>query len=88
MYIKNPSVVDDSPTTELYVPRVILRSSCLEHEAETGEPCHTFESLISDEIIEGICNGRARRAGMNAPIRPASLDRSLTGQSTRGQYPR
>lgn len=88
MFKKNINVVDDVPTTELYVPRVIARSSCIVHSAEWGEPCHTFESLISDAIIGGICNARARRAGMTSPIRPASLDRSLTGQLTRGQFPR
>lgn len=86
--MKNAPVVDDVPTTELYVPRVILRTSCVIHEVETGEPCHEFESLISDTIVGGICNARARRAGMNAPIRPASLDRSLSGQSYRGNSPR
>lgn len=88
MFQKNAPIVDDIPTTELYVPRVILRSSCVIHSAESGEPCHSFESLISDDIVSGICNARARKAGMNAPIRPASLDRSLSGQSYRGQFPR
>lgn len=83
MYIKNPAKTQsvEIPTEELYVPLVVDRTTCLEHGALPGEHCHVFESLISDAWIGGICNTRARRAGMTAPIRPASLDRSLAGQS-------
>lgn len=83
MYIKTAKKIDDTPTTDLYVPLVVERTACLVHGVEPGEWCHVFESIISDAIIGGICNHRARRAGMDAPIRPASLDRSLAGQPSR-----
>lgn len=76
---------DDIPTVELYVWTVINRVPCEEHGAALGLECFWFESLISDDIIKGICNVRARKAGMTAPIRPQSLDRSLSGQPYRGQ---
>lgn len=82
MYIKTAKKTDDTPTTDLYVPLVVDRTNCLVHGARHGEWCHVFESIISDAITGGICNHRARSAGMNAPIRPASLDRSLAGQSS------
>lgn len=73
------------PTTELYVVRVITRVPvCPVHENLELDPCFIFESLISDEWITGICNVRARKAGMTAPIRPQSLNSSISGQSYHG----
>lgn len=82
---KPSTAIDEAPTTELYVPSVLSRTSCQEHEAGYNQSCHSFESLLSNDIIHGVCNSRARKAGMTAPIRPQSLDRSLSGQPYRGQ---
>lgn len=80
MYIKTAKPAADVPTTELFVPQVMDRIGCVEHDTIPGVPCYWFQSLISDKWIEAVCNRRARRAGMTAPIRPASLDRSLAGK--------
>lgn len=87
MYRRNntPTTDVEIPTTTLYVPRVVERATCEKHEAALGVPCHQFESIISDNVIGGICNSRARKAGMNAPIRRQSLTVSLSGQPYRGR---
>lgn len=66
------------PTTTLFVPGILARTTCEKHEAGYNQVCHRFESIVSDRIIGGICNARAIRAGVNDPIRPQSLDRSIT----------
>lgn len=65
------------PTTETFVPGVVDRTRCVTHRKEYGEFCHHVEGLMT-RPIQGICNERALRAGINGPIRPQSLDRSLT----------
>lgn len=70
---RNVDIDVDIPTTQLFVPSAIHRVPCEQHEAPLGVHCHRFESLISDTMIYGICNSRAKRAGMNDRIRPASL---------------
>jgi hypothetical protein len=68
---------DNHPTTRMYVPKVCVRSPCEVHEAIDGDPCFLFPSTISDRMIEGICNQRARNAGMTHQINLSSLVRTV-----------
>lgn len=63
----------DSPSTELFVPGVVFRTNCDSHGADFGIPCFSFGALTSTNEISGICNHRAIKAGVNGPIRDASL---------------
>lgn len=69
------------PTTRLYLDDVVLRTACHNHGAPVGSACWTFwggtDGTDENVLHEGICNDRARRAGMDHPIRPTSLDRSI-----------
>lgn len=66
---------DDVPTTALYIQTVIDRSDC--HRHDTSDACYKIPKVSGVGYHEGICNSRARKAGMTGRIRPASLDRSL-----------
>ena len=66
------------PTTEVYIPRVLDRTGCLQHDAEAGDPCYSYSGVSGETQHTGICNDRARRAGLNAPIKFSSLVRTST----------
>lgn len=78
MFRKNATPDVEIPTTALFVPAILDRTTCEKHEAGYGQACHYFESIVSDDEISGICNARALKAGVNSPIRPQSLDRSIS----------
>lgn len=54
------------------IPEVIDRASCDKHRAITGKPCWQVWTLAGGKL-PAICNARAKRAGFNAEINPASL---------------
>lgn len=60
-------------TTDLFIPLVIQRQSCVHHNAEMGEPCYYIWPSNGREPTSGVCNKRARGAGFNAKISPKSL---------------
>ncbi len=67
----------DVPTTSLYIDTVIARANCIKHDAFAGA-CYNIPKVSGVGYHEGVCNSRARKAGMTGHIRPASLDRSLS----------
>lgn len=52
----------EAPSTEMYIPTVLERTSCSKHNAERDEPCYYIDGL------RGVCNRRAKSAGYNHPI--------------------
>lgn len=68
-------------TTETYLPKVVNETACLEHKALYGESCFVVPKMNGGTPGQGICGQRARRGGMNSPIRPESL--SNTGWGTK-----
>lgn len=70
-------IYGDTPTTDLFLKNIIRRVHCDQHEAPSGVPCYEYQAAESNTNHFGICNSRARRAGMVGEIHPASLDRSI-----------
>lgn len=67
----------ESPTTDLYLPRVMARKACEKHKVPEGIPCFYIPKKDESGYLGAICNDRAIRAGFDNPIRPESLDRSI-----------
>lgn len=65
----------DGPTTDLHVPYVLDRTDCGKHDAPVGNPCYLIPKVDDQGHYMGICNTRAKKAGMNGEIKPASLIR-------------
>lgn len=65
---------DDAPTKEKFIPEVMTRATCNSHGASHGSPCYVIPSEDGFSFFPAICNARAKRAGMNHEIRPASLE--------------
>lgn len=78
---KSFSTDDIAPTTQTYIPAVIDRTGCVQHNALSGFPCYEFQGADNDLWHVGICNSRARRAGMNGSIHPSSLRTSPSKQT-------
>lgn len=76
MFIRDDLI--ENPTTELFVPSIVLRSKCVSHGAEYGDPCFSFGALTSKKIIHGVCNRRAVKSGLNGRIKEASLRTNTT----------
>lgn len=76
-YAKAPIDADDTPSTDLFVDKVIDFTACDRHDAKEGYPCFWATAYTSDNTIQGICNTRALRAGYNGYINPRSLTRSF-----------
>lgn len=69
---KTTSTVDEAPTTELYMDKV-LNITCLRHNAIQGVPCFHIPKKDGYGYHPAVCNKRAIIAGFNAPIDPRSL---------------
>lgn len=67
----------DAPTTERHLPSVLNRTHCDRHFVGLHTPCFEVELLNGRGKLPGICNTRARKAGMVGHINPSSLDRSI-----------
>lgn len=63
----------DDPTTELYIPDVLLRTDCPKHKAKLGFGCFVTIGYKDKKPKHAVCNARAKKAGFNAPIHEASL---------------
>ena len=59
-------------TSELFIPTVIARQSCVHHKVEMGDPCYKVYPTHGGEL-HGVCNKRARGAGFNHKISSKSL---------------
>jgi hypothetical protein len=66
--------LDEAPTTLLHIPGIIATVRCAQHDAGFNTPCYKFESAEGPGVHTGICNARARAAGMNGEISPSSLE--------------
>lgn len=67
------TILHETPTLDLFVPDVLLRKRCHEHNADLGIPCFVIEA--DDSESAAVCNKRAKMAGFNAPVSPQSLNR-------------
>jgi hypothetical protein len=68
-------IEQDEPTTELYIPTVLERTSCKNHDVPEGVPCFHIGNDESG-YNAAVCNKRALRAGFNARISKSSLVRN------------
>lgn len=72
MYNRKTTPKNEKPTTELFMDAILERKACQRHDASVGDPCWGITQ--SDGLGRGaVCNGRAKAAGFNNPIRPESL---------------
>lgn len=70
-------ILDSEPR----IPDVLDRSACAKHNAEFYNPCWTIWKLDGGKS-PAVCNSRAKRAGFDAPISPASMGEGrIFGQS-------
>ena len=77
MALRNKPVQQDVVTTQVFVPKVVDTTSCQYHEAPFGTHCFEYQSAETEDWFFGICNSRAKAAGMDGYIHPTSLDRTI-----------
>jgi len=58
-----------------FLDSVAERAICPEHNALLNVFCFDVEGLADGHRVQGVCNARAKRAGMNGTINPMSLTR-------------
>lgn len=72
----SPKSVPIFMTRDLYFPAILARTACSVHNAQVNEPCFTFPNIKFEGMsCIGVCNKRAKEAGMNGQIKPSSLVR-------------
>lgn len=57
-----------------HIQSIVNRQPCQKHQADVGVPCYMFVGA-SDNLVIGICNKRARKAGATGTIQPESFRR-------------
>ncbi len=62
------------PTTKLHLPDIIATTPCAMHGVWTGSPCYEYEAAETNSWHFGICNFRAKSAGMVGEIHQSSLE--------------
>lgn len=60
-------------TTDVYIPAVLHATRCRRHDADYNQACFNVPKSDESGYFVGICNHRAKRAGMDNPINPHSL---------------
>lgn len=59
---------------DLKITRIVNSTTCADHAAGiTGMPCFHVPKLGGFGYFAGICGKRAKKAGMNGRVSPASL---------------
>lgn len=63
-----------------HILSVIDRTFCVQHPAAMGVPCWEIGTDAGDFLL-GVCDKRARDAGMNGKISDLSMNRKPNGKS-------
>lgn len=65
---------------EKYIPTVVFARGCRKHDSQKGEPCYVIPSTMVDTVYFGVCNTRAKSAGMLGKVNPNSMSRTNNGK--------
>lgn len=65
-------MTSENTTFEVFIPRVVNEQPCSRHKALIGYPCYDIHTIGGD-VLSGVCNKRARAAGMTGKITKDSL---------------
>lgn len=66
------SKIKDCTIGDFYIPKVIHRTDCKEHERIQGDPCW-FVLTSAGDILPAVCAARTYRAGFVGSVSPHSL---------------
>ncbi len=73
-------------TRELYIPGILFRTICAVHNAAKNESCFSVPNMILEGVFHiGVCNDRAKNAGMTGRISHASLIRYIPVKAKHGK---